>query len=205
MKSNDVVENGSKSLDIETVQPNEAQQATMLAIARRAISAHLERMPSPAYETDDPFMSYRAGLFVTLREKLRPGHPGPGRLRGCIGHMQADQPLYGILPEMAIQAATADPRFLPMQAEELANVTIEIAILSPLFPITRREEIDLGKHGLVLIGERQRALLLPKSPTIYGWDLDMYLANLHSKAGLPPNYWPRRGKLYGFTSFDFGE
>lgn len=205
MNWEDAAETGSEPLDIETIQPNEAQQIAMLTIARQAIEAHLKKMPPPVFEVVDPFMSYRAGVFVTLREKVRLGRPEPGRLRGCIGHMQADQPLYRILPEMAIQAATADPRFLPMEIEELADVTIEIAILSPMFPISKREEIDVGKHGLVLVGDRQRALLLPKSPSIYGWDLDLYLANLHNKAGLPPNYWPRRGKLYGFTSFDFGE
>lgn len=192
-------------LDIESVQPTEEQQRAMLTLARQAIVAALAGLPTPVDDSKDPLMGYRAGVFVTLREKKRFGEHGPGQLRGCIGHMQADQALGRVVPAMAVQAATADPRFAPMKPAELAGVTIDIAILSQMSPVRRRDEIDIGKHGLVLIGEWQRALLLPKSPVIYGWDLDQYLANLHRKAGLPVGYWPDRGKLYSFTSFDFGE
>lgn len=198
-------EHAGELLDIEAVQPTEAQQRAMLVMARQAIAAALNKEPAPLVAPDDPFMAYRAGVFVTLREKKRLRESGPGRLRGCIGHMQADQPLVKLVPEMAVQAAIADPRFPPMKPEELKGVTIEIAILSPIRTVESRDEIDVGKHGLVLTGEWQRALLLPKSPVIYGWDLDQYLANLHRKAGLPPGYWPNRGQLYVFTSFDFGE
>ena len=192
-------------LDIETQQPTEAQQAAMLAMARQAIAIALEGVQASYSEPDDDFLTYRAGAFVTLREKPGRKRSGPGRLRGCIGHMRPDQSLYRVVPDMAAQAATADPRFPPMTPKELAGVTIDIAILSPISPVRNRDEIEIGKHGLVLTGEWQRALLLPKSPVIYGWDLDQYLANLHNKAGLPAGYWPDEGKLYAFTSFDFGE
>ena len=201
----DPTEEAGELLDIEAVQPTETQQRAMLVMARQAIAAALNNEPAPAVAPDDPFLAYRAGVFVTLREKKRFRESGPGNLRGCIGHMQADRPLIQLVPEMAVQAATGDPRFPPMKPMELKGVTIEIAILSPIRPVQSRDEIDIGKHGLVLTGEWRRALLLPKSPVIYGWDLDQYLANLHRKAGLPPGYWPERGKLYSFTSFDFGE
>lgn len=200
----DPVEQEGEVLNSETLRPSEAQQQAMLRMARQAITDWLVDGRRPHFESDDPFFSYRAGVFVTLREK--PGRGGgPGRLRGCIGHTQPDQPLIQIVPEMAIQAATADPRFAPMKPKELDGVTIDIAILSPIRPVAGREEINVGEHGLVLTGDYQRALLLPKSPIIYGWDLDQYLANLHRKAGLPVNYWPDQGRLYVFTSFDFGE
>lgn len=199
-----------KVLNIEADQPTEQQQATMLKLARGAITSFLETGEAPAAEPDDPFLAYRAGVFVTLRERQRRRESGaetagPGLLRGCIGHMQPDRPLYQVVPDMAIQAATADPRFPPMRPAEASEVTIEIAILSPIRPVESQDDIRIGKHGLVLTGEWQRALLLPKSPVIYGWDLDQYLANLHKKAGLPIGYWPGNGKLYAFTSFDFGE
>jgi AmmeMemoRadiSam system protein A len=178
----------------------------MLAMARAAIAAALsQEETAPLLEPDDPLLSCRAGVFVTLRQKSRLRESGPGQLRGCIGHMQADQPLAQVVPEMAVQAATGDPRFEPMKPEELAGVTIEIAILSCLSPLESRDQIEIGKHGLVLTGGWRRALLLPKSPLIYGWDLDQYLANLHRKAGLPVGYWPEQGQLHAFTSFDFGE
>jgi AmmeMemoRadiSam system protein A len=192
-------------LDIEAHQPTAAQQAAMLAMARQAIVSTLEEGQAHELKPEDEFMVFKAGAFVTLREKPAGDISGPGRLRGCIGHMRPDQPLYRVVPDMAVQAATADPRFQPMTLEELDGVTIEIAILSAMTLVNSRDEIVLGKHGLVLSGEWQRALLLPKSPVIYGWDLDLYLANLHQKAGLPNGYWPDEGKLYTFTSFDFGE
>ncbi len=201
----DPSEQAGRVLDIEAVQPTEAQQLAMLTMARQAIAAALTRMPAPLLEPDDPFLDQMAGVFVTLRQKKGTRESGPGQLRGCIGHMKADQTLVEVLPEMAVQAATGDPRFPPMKPDELKEVAIEIAILSPIRPVTGKDEIIVGKHGLVLVGDWRRALLLPKSPLIYGWDLEQYLANLHRKAGLPPGYWPARGKLYSFTSFDFGE
>lgn len=213
MSRDDPAEQTGEILNIEATRPTKAQQKVMLALARQAIAAALNSEsspvpadePSPTLDQEDPFLAYRAGVFVTLREKQRWRDSGPGRLRGCIGHMQPDQALRQIVPQMAIQAATADPRFPPLEPRELEGVRIEIAILSPFRPLANRNEIEIGKHGLVLTGEWQRALLLPKSPVIYEWDLDQYLANLHIKAGLPPDYWPAQGQLYAFTSFDFGE
>jgi AmmeMemoRadiSam system protein A len=201
----DPAKQAGEVLNIETHRPTEEQQRAMLAVARQAIAASLSADPAPQPELNDPYMAHRAGVFVTLREKRGSRKSAPGRLRGCIGHMQADQALGRLVPEMAVQAATGDPRFVPMKPAELESVKIEVAILSPIWPVESREEIEIGKHGLVLTGERRRALLLPKSPVIYEWDLDQYLANLHRKAGLPVDYWPSQGKLYAFTSFDFGE
>lgn len=199
-----------KVLNIEELQPSKQQQTAMLRLARQAITIFLATGEVPEAEVIDPFLVNRAGVFVTLREKRHrrqfgTGIAGPGPLRGCIGHMHPDRPLYMVVPDMAIQAATADPRFPPMKSAEVPGVTIEIAILSPIRPVERQDDIQIGKHGLLLTGEWQRALLLPKSPVIYGWDMDQYLANLHTKAGLPADYWPGQGKLYVFTSFDFGE
>jgi AmmeMemoRadiSam system protein A len=200
----DRAEQAGEILNIEEVQPTAAQQQAMLLMARQAIAAALNKEPPPPV-TDDPFFAYRAGAFVTLREKRRFRESGPGQLRGCIGHMQADQPLRQVVPEMAVEAATGDPRFPPMKPSELKGVTIEIAILSQITPVESKDDIDIGRHGLVLTGDWRRALLLPETPHLYGWDLEQYLANLHRKAGLPTGYWPEKGKLYSFTSFDFGE
>ncbi|UCG24330.1 MAG: AmmeMemoRadiSam system protein A [Chloroflexota bacterium] len=210
MISDDSAGHDGKILNIETLQPDEQQQTALLQLARQAITVFLESGETLEVEPDDPFLDQRAGVFVTLRERQRhrqagAGVAGPGPLRGCIGHMQPDRPLYQVVPSMAIQAATADPRFSPMKSGEMSGVTIEIAILSSIRPVENRDDIRIGEHGLVLAGEWQRALLLPKSPVIYGWDLDQYLASLHRKAGLPVDYWPGQGKLYAFTSFDFGE
>lgn len=205
MTRDDAGEQINQQLNIEDIQPTEDQQRTMLAMARQAIAVALSREPADEVDTGDPFLAYCAGAFVTLRQKYDQRGSGPGSLRGCIGHMQADRPLWQVVPDMAVQAAMADPRFQPMSLPELEQVRIEIAILSPIRPVVCRDEIEIGRHGLVLIADWRRALLLPKSPTIYGWDLDQYLANLHRKAGLPPDYWPDRGELFAFTSFDFGE
>jgi len=201
----DPAEQMGELLDIETMRPTVAQQTTMLVMARQAIDAALNNRRPATLVPRDPFFERRAGVFVTLREAQGQRSSGPGFLRGCIGHVQADRMLRQVVPDMAIQAATADPRFSPMSPEELDQVRIEIAILSPSRPINSKDEIEIGKHGLMLTGDWRRALLLPKSPLLYGWDLDEYLANLHQKAGLPTGYWPKRGQLFAFTSFDFGE
>ena len=97
MNKDDLTGNRGNVLDIELRQPNEAEQAAMLAMARQAIDDHLANGREPSFEPHQPILTFRAGAFVTLRESGRRRQSGPGRLRGCIGHMQPDRPLYHYL------------------------------------------------------------------------------------------------------------
>ena len=128
-----------------------------------------------------------------------------GELRGCIGHTRADVPLYQAVQQMAVAAATSDPRFPPLTPEELSDVTVEISILSPFRRIMDAAQVEVGVHGLMIYKDNQRGLLLPQVPVEQGWDRQEYLDNLCLKAGLPADCWREGATLYAFTALVFGE
>lgn len=181
----------------EAPAPTEAQRKELLRLARETIAEHLRTGSIPAYETPDPLLNRRAGVFVTLKER--------GQLRGCIGHTRADLPLYQAVQQMAVAAATSDPRFPPLTPEELEDVSIEISILSPMRRVTDLEQIEVGTHGLVILKGEHQGLLLPQVPVEQGWGREEYLENLCLKAGLPTNCWTEQPTLYSFTAVVFGE
>jgi AmmeMemoRadiSam system protein B/AmmeMemoRadiSam system protein A len=177
---------------------SEAQRAELLKLARAAIAEQLRTGSLPAYQTDDPALTLHAGAFVTLNED--------GELRGCIGLMQSDEmPLYRTVQEMAVAAATSDPRFPPLAPDELSRVSIEISILSPMRRIADVQEIQVGTHGVMLVEAGHRGVFLPQVPVEQGWNRDQYLENLCVKAGLPTSCMSANPELYTFTALVFGE
>ena len=128
-----------------------------------------------------------------------------GELRGCIGYMKGDTLLYRVVQEMAVSAATSDPRFPPLTAEELSQIRIEISILSPLRRITDPQQIEVGTHGLMIFKDGRQGVLLPQVPVEQGWNREQFLQGLCQKAGLPANCWRESATLYAFTASVFGE
>jgi AmmeMemoRadiSam system protein A len=185
---------------------NDTQQRELLVLAREAIGYYLENKRFLLPKTDDPGLQQKAGVFVTLRTRWQPGlpHDKAARLRGCIGHTEADEQLIDLVSVMAVKAALRDPRFPPVTAVELPTLHIEISILSPLTPVTRIEDIELGMHGLVIVSGQRRGLLLPQVPAMFGWSRDEYLEAICRKAGLRPSAW-RSSKLLSFTTQVFEE
>jgi len=175
----------------------EAQREELLSLARTTIAEYLKTGEIPDYKTDDPVLTRRSGAFVTLKEH--------GELRGCIGHMRADTPLYRVVQEMAVSAATSDPRFPPMTADELGEVSIEISVLSPLRRLTDTQQIEVGTHGLMIFKDGHQGVLLPQVPVEQGWDREEFLENLCLKAGLLPDCWREEAALYTFTAVVFSE
>ncbi len=153
---------------------------TLLAIAREAISEHLARGMAPDNSHDDAQLLAPRGAFVSLHID--------GALRGCIGTLYADKPLHKAVSDMAVEAATADPRFPPMGPRELRDTDIEISVLTPFSPIAA-EDVEVGRHGLYIARGRRRGVLLPQVPAQYGWDRETYLGQLCRKAGLPVDAW----------------
>lgn len=149
----------------------------LLEVARQAIRAAAATSALPSLPDDlPPSILEPAGAFVSL-------HRGP-ELRGCIGSLAPDGPLASLVARMAAAAATADPRFPPLRADELTDLQIEISIVSR----TRRvpsEQIDPTRHGVALRLHRWRAVLLPQVAARQGWDRATLLAHLCTKAGLP--------------------
>lgn len=172
-----------------------AQQAVLLRLAREAIAAYLRDGLIPPVQINDPTLTRRAGAFVTLWH---------GReLRGCIGHIRADRPLYRAVQEMAVSAATSDTRFEPLSPDELGSLTVEISVLSPLRRITSIEQVEVGRHGLVIAKDGRRGLLLPEVAAERGWDRYQLADAVCWKAGLPAGCWRAEAAMYTFTAIVF--
>jgi AmmeMemoRadiSam system protein A/AmmeMemoRadiSam system protein B len=173
------------------------RREALLALARSTLGAYLKDGSIADYETDDAALTRRSAAFVTLRQN--------GELRGCIGQTRADQPLYQVIQHTAVAAATEDPRFPPLTADELADVTVEISVLSPFRRVTDVDQIEVGAHGLTIFQGNRQGLLLPQVPVEQGWDRGEFLENLCLKAQLPPDCWTGQPALYAFTALVFAE
>ena len=160
---------------------SDADKKQLLQLARTSIRAHLKGEAIPSLEGASPLLCERRGVFVSLHRQ--------GRLRGCIGFLEAVKPLGQAVVEMAAAAAFHDPRFLPLREEELADLDVEISVLTPMQRLERVENIEVGKHGLYLENGPHRGLLLPQVAVEYRWDRATFLEQTCQKAGLPPNAW----------------
>ncbi len=139
-----------------------------------------------------------AAAFVTLTLD--------GELRGCMGRLDAERPLWENVRDAAIAAAIGDPRFLPLAPEEVPAVRIEVSILGPMTEIADPSAFDASRHGIVVEASGRRALLLPKVAREQGWDEATTLAAVCRKAGLAPDAWRRpEARLFVFEAEDFGE
>ena len=107
---------------------------------------------------------------------------------------------------LARAAALEDPRFPAVRPAEVPDLTIDISLLSPAEEVTDVNEIEVGKHGLIIEQGSNRGLLLPQVPGEWDWDREQFLEQTCVKAGLPKGSW-RSGKctLYTFTAEVFGE
>lgn len=173
---------------------NQQQRAKMLDLARRSIEAYLKTGKKLQVTEDDPVLNKEMGAFVTLHEK--------GNLRGCIGNMVGRQPLYLTIRDMAVEAATGDPRFPPVRAGELKNIDIEISVLSPLERVSSADKIEMGVHGVLVRRGFNSGVFLPQVATETGWSKEEFLSQLCSqKAGLPADAWKDKNtELYVFTA-----
>jgi len=173
------------------------EQKELLKIARGAISGSVVSGNVPEVTKVSDGLHSQNGCFVTIKQR--------GQLRGCIGNFISDKPLYRLVQEMAVSAATHDPRFYPMKEQDLADFDLEISVLSPLELVDSVEEIVVGRHGLFIVKNSCRGVLLPQVATEYGWDRDAFLKHTCLKAGLPENAWQKDCEIYIFSAQVFGE
>jgi AmmeMemoRadiSam system protein A len=178
------------------VVTTEADRWLLLQIARAAITAHVSGLPAPQVEPDGA-LARPAGAFVTLYDGAA--------LRGCVGHIEADRPLARVVARAAVAASTADPRFSPVSPTELSRIQIELSILGLLEAITAVEEIEIGRHGLVVEQGRMRGLLLPQVAVEWSWDVHTFIGQTCRKAGLPADAWRRGADIWRFEAEVFGE
>lgn len=157
---------------------NETQKQYLLQLARSSILSYLETdtVLLPPKPSDSDLLAERA-VFITLTKF--------GDLRGCIGHMQAREPLYKAVVEMAIAAATEDGRFHRVTSREMEQINISISILSPMQKIEDWQDIRLGIDGVWVRRGFRNGVFLPQVATETGWSLETFLQHLcRDKAGL---------------------
>jgi uncharacterized protein len=164
----------------------------LLELAREAILATIRTGKAPSREVTAPALQSRLGCFVTIKRG--------GALRGCIGNFSSEKPLYQLVQEMAVSAATHDPRFYPMKEEDLADFALEISVLSPLEKIDSPEEVKVGVHGIYLEKNFARGVLLPQVAREQRWDRETFLSQTALKAGLNRDDWKEGADIYVFTA-----
>ena len=175
------------------------EKKTLLKLAREAIQTRLKRAPAPQLAPEEltPRLQGDGACFVTL-------HLG-GELRGCIGHLEASEPLWQNVVRNARAAAFSDPRFLPLSPAEFAAVTLDISVLTPFRPISGPEAFIVGRHGIILEKGGNHAVFLPQVAPEQGWDRETTLTHLALKAGLPPDGWRRSATFSVFEAVVLGE
>jgi len=176
---------------------SEADRRSLLVLARRAIvSAVSLQKPIESIPQDEIFAEKR-GVFVTLT--LR------GRLRGCIGMVEAFEPLGESIARCAASAGLHDPRFPPVRPEELHELQIELSLLSPPEPILP-QDIEIGKHGLLISQGSRRGLLLPQVAVEHKFSCEQFLDETCRKAGLAAKAWQEpETQISGFFCEVFSE
>jgi uncharacterized protein len=176
---------------------SEADRRSALQLARTAVREAVCRGKLFEHFPKEGIFADRRGVFVTLHVA--------GKLQGCIGVVEADEPLGEAIVRCAAGSALDDPRFRPMRAEQLDSLTIEISLLSPPAPITP-EAIEIGRHGLLIVLHSQRGLLLPQVAVEHRLSRDQFLEETCRKAGLRREAWrDPEARLFGFTCEVFSE
>jgi len=191
---------------ISAADGERAVHLARVAIDRSLDVAAPRGLPCPEGATLPRLFQEARGVFVTLKQ-----YPG-GALRGCIGYPLPVLPLGEAIREVAVAAATEDPRFPPVESSEMEHVTIDVSVLTlpQLVPATTPEDlvaaIHPGRDGLIVEGRGHNGLLLPQVATELGWDAEQLLEGTCEKAGLPSEAWrDRRVHVRRFEAEVFGE
>ena len=159
-----------------------------LKLARQAIEKHLSenrRLKAEEAHVPASFEEDR-GVFVTLNKH--------GNLRGCIGYPYPVFKLKDAIIDAAISAAVSDTRFSPVTKEEFEDIVIELTILTmpqvlKAKPKDLPEQVEIGRHGLIVKKGMYQGLLLPQVATEYEWSAEEFLCQTCWKAGLPQDAW----------------
>ena len=176
----------------------EAKHA-LLAIARETLERNIREGDIPSIDplTLPASLKVSCGAFVTLNKN--------GRLRGCIGRFNPEQPLYVVVQEMTVAAATQDYRFPPVSRSELGDIHMEISVLTPLRKISSADEFDPSKHGIYIRKGSRSGTFLPQVAKETGWTKEQLLGHCaEEKAGIGWDGW-RDANLYVYEAIVFGE
>jgi uncharacterized protein len=176
---------------------SEAERCTALELARTTVVERVSLRRLPDVIPHDGIFAERHGVFVTLHVR--------NRLQGCIGVVEPDEPLGEAIVRCAASAALEDPRFAPLRADQLSELSVEISLLSPLAPISA-EALELGRHGLLIALHAQRGLLLPQVAMEHHLTREQFLEETCRKAGLGREAWhDPEARLFAFTCEVFSD
>ena len=166
----------------------------LVKTARLAVSHYLKMGKKIEISKDfKSKFSYKSGVFVTLSKEEN--------LRGCIGYPTPDRILHQSLVDAAIASSTEDPRFPPVQYEELDDITFEVTTLTPPVEIKVKDpseypkKIKIGRDGLIVKWQYGAGLLLPQVPVEYQWNEEEFLGHACEKAGAPSNFWREKSTI----------
>ena len=178
---------------------SEKDKKDLLAIARNTLVQYLK--DGNILEVDAAKLSENVktncGAFVTLHKH--------GELRGCIGRFEPNEPLYKVVQQMAIAAATEDYRFPQVQANELKELDIEISVLTPMRKINSIDEIELGKHGIYIKKGIRSGTFLPQVANETGWTKEEFLGHCaQDKAGIGWDGW-KDADIFIYEALIFSE
>jgi AmmeMemoRadiSam system protein A len=198
-------------MPMSPLQPNSAaavipgdfsalERSQLLQLAHESISSAVEHREAQLREIvldpPTPHLAEPRGVFTSLYLRQE--------LRGCVGYVFPTCSVYRAVAETARAAAFDDNRFSPVTKEESSQLQIELSILTPAHPI-RPEEIQVGRHGLLIGWQGRRGLLLPQVAAERGWDRTTFLEQTCRKAGLPTDAWQKGATVEAFTAEVFGE
>jgi AmmeMemoRadiSam system protein A len=186
--------------DEENSPLDREEQQRLLRAVRASIEAAVRGQSPKEIPETEWTERFRAphGVFVTLKKR--------GELRGCIGQMDFERPLWANALEAAVASALEDPRFPPVEPHELPEIAIEVSILNPPEELPQPGLFDPLRQGIIVQKGSRHALLLPKVAQEQNWDAEKTLETVCWKAGLPADAWrDPAARLQVFTAFDFGE
>jgi len=178
---------------------NKHEQEEILKLARNTIEQYVTKSIIPRFKSDDPAFNQTGGAFVTIHNH--------GQLRGCIGTIESNEPIHKTVEEMAIESATQDPRFEPVNEDELKDIDVEVSILSPKRKVSGIDEIELGRHGVIVKKGFAAGVFLPQVAGETGWSKKEFMEHLcEGKAGLSKDaYLDPKTEIYIFEAQVFGE
>lgn len=172
-----------------------AERAELLRLAHESILSALEQRQI-SLDPPTPHFAEPRGAFTSLYLNEQ--------LRGCVGYVLPISSVYRAVADTARAAAFEDTRFYPVNLEEARHLQIELSILTPPQPI-KAEDVEIGRHGLLISMGGYRGLLLPQVPVEHHWDRETFLAQTCRKAGLPSDAWRKGATIEGFIAEIFGE
>ena len=164
----------------------------LVAYARATIERYVRTGTAPLARDAPAGLQRRQAAFVSIKKG--------GALRGCIGRLVPDGPLYWLVGSVALQAATEDPRFGPVRSRELDAIEVEVALLSPPRRVASAADILPGRDGVVLVKEGKSAVFLPEVAVEEGWTREEMLDQLSLKAGLRKGAWREGARLFVFQT-----